>query len=63
MISVIAKNLVKTRSIRENFSKRGDFICLFAKISVSLQRKLCDEKFVTKNSLLLRCIKSSNYDK
>ncbi len=39
MISVIAKNLVKIRSIRENFSKRGDFICLFAKISVSLRRK------------------------
>jgi hypothetical protein len=37
---IIAENLVKNRNIRENFSKRGDFICLFAKISVSLQRIL-----------------------
>lgn len=35
---IIAENLVKIRNIRENFSKRGDFICLFAKISVPLQR-------------------------
>jgi hypothetical protein len=35
---IIAENLVKTINIRENFSKSGDFICLFAKISVSLQR-------------------------
>lgn len=35
---IIAENLVKIRNIRENFSKRGDFICLFAKISVSLHK-------------------------
>lgn len=34
---IIAENLVKFRNIRENFSKSGDYICLFAKISVSLQ--------------------------
>ena len=34
---IIAENLVKTINIRENFSKSSDFICLFAKISVSLQ--------------------------
>lgn len=34
---IIAENLVKIRNTRENFSKSGDFICLFAKISVSLQ--------------------------
>ena len=37
-IKIIAKNLVKTINIRENFSKRGDLICLFAKISVSLHK-------------------------
>jgi len=37
---IIAENLVKIKNIRENFSKSGDFICLFAKISVSLQRIL-----------------------
>jgi hypothetical protein len=35
---IIAENLVKNRNIRENFSKSSDFICLFAKISVPLQR-------------------------
>ena len=34
---IIAENFVKIRNIRENFSKSSDFICLFAKISVSLQ--------------------------
>lgn len=34
---IIAENLVKTINIRENFSKSSDSICLFAKISVSLQ--------------------------
>ena len=34
---ISAENLVKTINIRENFSKSSDFICLFAKISVSLQ--------------------------
>ena len=34
---IIAENLVKFRNIRENFSKSGDYICLFAKISVSMQ--------------------------
>ena len=33
---IIAENLEKNRNIRENFSKRGDLICLFAKIPVSL---------------------------
>lgn len=37
---IIAENLVKIKNIRENFSKSSDFICLFAKISVSLQRIL-----------------------
>ena len=35
---IIAENLVKIKNIRENFSKSSDFICLFAKISISLQR-------------------------
>jgi hypothetical protein len=34
---IIAENLVEIKNIRENFSKSSDFICLFAKISVSLQ--------------------------
>ena len=37
---IVAENLVKIRNIRENFSKSSDFICLFAKISVPLQRIL-----------------------
>ena len=37
-IFVVAENLVKIGNLRENFSKSSDFICLFAKISVSLQR-------------------------
>lgn len=44
-IFVVAENLVKIRNIRENFSKRGDFICLFAKISVPLQRK-CENMLI-----------------
>ena len=35
---IIAENLVKFRNIRVNFSKRGDFICLFAIKSVPLHR-------------------------
>lgn len=37
-IVIVAENLVKIGNIRENFSKRGDFICLFAKKSVPLHR-------------------------
>ena len=37
-VEIIAENLVKIRNIRENFSKSSDFICLFAKISVSLHK-------------------------
>lgn len=35
---IVAENLVKIKNIRENFSKSSDFICLFSKISVPLQR-------------------------
>ena len=41
---IIAENLVKIRNILENFSKSSESICLFAKISVPLQRNSCDGK-------------------
>ena len=54
---IIAENLVKFRNIRVNFSKRGDFICLFAIKSVPLHRVYMKKCASTNNiqGILISC--------